>query len=189
MSRSSRRSQCSVPGLALLGVLGGLVRGRLEVGVAETAATAARDHRLLTDGDEVADQLAGVVVVDGRAGGHLEVEVRAGLAVSTGLRAATAGRRLEVMPEPEVPQGRLAGIDAQVDRAAASAVAAIRTAARHVGLLAEGRGPVAAVAGTDPDLHAVEEHQEESRTAVPAIRARRRRCQLDRVRGPASAYR
>ena len=72
MSRSSRRSQRSVAGLALLGVLGGLVGRRLEVGVAETAAAAARDHRLLADRDEVAEQLAGLVVVDGRAGRDVE---------------------------------------------------------------------------------------------------------------------
>ncbi len=153
-------------GLALLGVLGGLVGGRREVGVAEAAAAAARDHRLLADRDEVGDQLAGLVVVDGRPGRD-----RRGPGPSPALPwrreplAAAAGRRLEVVLEPEVAERRLAGIDPQVDRAAAPAVAAVRAAARDVGLPAEGRGPVAAVAGTDPDLHAVEEHQGDSRTA------------------------
>ena len=57
---------------ALLGVLGRLVGGGLEVGVAEAAAPAARDERRLADRDEVREQLAGLVVVDGRAGRDVE---------------------------------------------------------------------------------------------------------------------
>ncbi len=164
--------------LALLGVLGGLVGRRREVRVAEAAAAAARDHRLLAGGDEVGDQRAGLVVEDGRAGRDVEDEVVAGLAVAPRPLAAAAGRRLEVVLIPEVAQRRLAGIDAQVDRAAAAAVAAVGTAARDVRLAPEGRGPVAAVAGTDPDLHAVEEHRGHSRTAragsAPAAASQRR---------------
>ena len=100
-----------------------------------------------------------VVVDDRRTRRHLEDQVVAGLAVATRLRAATAGRGLEVVAVLEVAQRRLAGVDAQVDRAAAPAVAAVGSAARDVRLLAEGRGPVTAIAGADPDLHAVEEHR------------------------------
>ena len=150
--------------LALLGVLGGLVGGGLEVGVAEAAPPAAGDHRGLADRHEVGDQGTGLVVVDGRAGRNVEDEVVAGLAVPPGARAAAAGRRPEVVPVVEVAQRRLAGIDPQVDGSAATAVAAVGSAARDVGLLPEGRGPVAAIAGADPDLHAVEEHRGHSRT-------------------------
>ena len=59
----------------------------------------------------------------------------------------------------EVAQGRLARRRPAGGRAAAAAVAAVGAAARDVGLAAERRGPVAAVAGMDPDLHAVKEHR------------------------------
>ena len=159
MSRSSSRIQRFGPGLALLGVLGRLVGRGLEVRVAEAAAPAAGDHRALADGDEVRQQLPGLVDVDRRAGRNVEGQVVAGLAVPPGPRAATAGRRPEMVPVVEVAERRLAGIDAQVDRAAATAVAAIGSAARDVRLLPEGRGPVAAITGADPDLHPVEKHQ------------------------------
>ena len=56
------------PGLALLGVPRRLVGGRLEVRVAEAAATPARDHRPLPDRDEIGEQLPGVVAMDGGPG-------------------------------------------------------------------------------------------------------------------------
>ena len=134
------------------------------MGVAEAAPAAARHDRLLARGDEVGDQRVGFVVVDRGPGRHLQDEILAGLAVSPGPRAAAARRRLEVVAVLEVAQGRLPGIDAQQDRPATAAIAAVRSAARDVRLLAEGRGPVTAVAGMDPDLHAVEEHRGHSRT-------------------------
>ena len=100
-------------GLALLGVLGCLVGRGLEVRVAEAAAPAAGDHRALADGDEVRQQLPGLVGVDRRAGRDVEGQVVAGLAVPAGPRAATAGRRPEMVPVVEVAEGGLAGIDPQ----------------------------------------------------------------------------
>ena len=127
--------------------------------VAQTAAAAAGDHRLLADGHEVGDQRAGLVVDDGGPGRDVEDEVVAGLAVPPRAGAAAARRRLEVVAVLEVAQGRLAGIDAQVDRAAAAAVAAVGATARDMGLAPERRGAIAARAGMDPDLHAVKEHR------------------------------
>ena len=161
--------------LALLGVLRRLVGRGLEVRVAEPAATAAGDHRALADRDEVRQQRAGLVVVDRRAGRDVEGQVVAGLAVPSRLRPATTRRRAEVVPVIEVAQGRLAGVDPKVDRSATTAVAAVGAAARDVRLLPEGRGPVATIAGADPDLHAVEEHQPHSRTARRPGRPGRRR--------------
>ncbi len=151
--------------LTLLGVLRRLVGRGLEVRVAEPAATAAGDHRALADRDQVRHERAGLVVVDRRAGRHVEDQVVAGPTVPSRLRSAATRRRAEVVPMIEVAQGRLAGIDPKVDRPPATAVAAVGTAARNVRLLAEGRGPVTTIAGADPDLHAVEEHQPHSRTA------------------------
>ena len=77
-------------GLALLGVLGCLVGGGLEVRVAKAAAAAARDGRLLPGRDQVGDERAALVIDDGGAGRDLEDEVLAGLAVPARLRAAAA---------------------------------------------------------------------------------------------------
>jgi hypothetical protein len=148
-----------LPGLALLGVLWGLVRGRLEVGVAEAATPASRDGRPLAGRDQVRDEGAAGVIDDGRSRRHLEEQVLAGLAVAARLRAAAAGLGLEVVAVLEVAERGQTWVDANEYRAATTAVAAVWAAARHVRLLAEGRGPVTTIAGTDPDLHAVEEHR------------------------------
>ena len=161
-------------GLALLGVLRSLVGRRLEVGVAEAAAAATRDERRLADGDEVRQQLPGLIRIDRGAGRDVEVEVLAGRAMAPCPRSASAGRRPEVMAMTEVAQRRLAGIDAEIHRAAATAVAAVGSTAWDVRLLPEGRGPVATIAGADPDLHAVEEHRRHSRMGLPARTARDR---------------
>ena len=128
------------------------------MGVAEPAPSAARDHRHLARCHEVGDEGVRRVVVHGGARRDVEDEVAAGLAVPTRAVAATAGRRSKVVLVLEVPQRRLARVDAQVDRPATAAVTAIGTAPGDVCLTSEGRGPAAAIAGMDPDLHAVEEH-------------------------------
>ena len=160
--------------LALLGVLRRLVGRGLEVRVAEAAATAAGDHRTLADRDEVRHERAGLVVVDRRARRDVEDQVVAGLAVPSRLRAAAARASPGSGAGIEVAQGRLAGIDPEVDRSSPTAVAAVGAAARNMRLLSEGRGPVTTIAGADPDLHAVKEHRRHSRTApqVPSPSAR-----------------
>src|SRR4029079_5901198 len=103
-------------GRALLGVarrLGG--RGR-EVGVAEATLAAAGDHRRLADHDQVGEQRPGLVLVGGRAGRDVEVQVATRTAVALRALAAPAGRRLEVVPEAKVAQRRLADVNAEVDR-------------------------------------------------------------------------
>ena len=95
-------------GFALLGVLGRLVGRRLEVGVAEPAAPAAGDHRLLAGRDEVGEQGARLVVEHGGPGRHVEDQVVARLAVPARAGAAATGRRLEVVPVLEVAERGLA---------------------------------------------------------------------------------
>ena len=158
--------------LALLGVLRRLVGGRREVLVAEPAASTARDDRLLAGGDEVAQR---------------------GLPISSSKMAVPGGTsrtrsspalpwRRERSPRPpevalkwwlvlEVAERGLARIDPQVDGPAPAAIAAVGTAARNVGLLPEGRRTVAARAGTNPDLYAVEEHAGPSSHGPPGPEA------------------
>ena len=81
MSRSSRREPSLLPRLALLGVHRGLMRGGREMGVAEAAATAARDHEALLRDDEVREEVAARRIEDDRAGWHVELQVTAGLAM------------------------------------------------------------------------------------------------------------
>ena len=147
-------------GLAALGVLGRLVGGGLEVGVAEAAPAAAGDlsascpasTRSATSSPVASSKIA----VPGGTVRTRSSPARPCLR-DPDPRPPAVGP--EVMGVAEVAQGRLAGVDLQADRAAAAAVAAVRAAARDVGLPPERRGTVAAVAGMDPDLHAVKEHR------------------------------
>src|SRR5439155_2917042 len=137
------REPALLPGLALLGVPRGAMRGGREVDVTETAAPAARDHDLLVAGHEVRDQLA--VREDRGARRDWQHDVAAGLAVPARAAALPAGVGPEVVLEAVIDEGRLAGIDAQVDGSAATSVATIRSAARDVGLTPEARCPVPAI--------------------------------------------
>ena len=166
-----------LPGLALLGVLRRLVGGRLEVGVAEPAATAAGDHHLLSGGDQIGEELVRGVVEDRGAGRNAHHEVMARRTVAPRALAPTAVRRLEVVAVLEVAQGRLAGIHGEVHRTASTAIPAVRSAARDVRLAPEGRRAVAAVTGTDVDLDAVEEHRGHCPTAPATGRDAGRRSE------------
>ena len=111
---------------------------------------------------EVGQQIAGVAVEDGRARRDRQIDVAAGPAVTLGARAGTAGGRPEVVLEAEVLERRLAHVDPQVDRPAATPVAAVRPAAWHVGLASERGRPGAAFARGDPDRDVVKEHRRRS---------------------------
>jgi hypothetical protein len=89
-----------------------------------------------------------------------------------------------VMPMLEVAKRGLAGIDPDVHRAAATAITPIGSASRDVGLAAERRRARTTIAGTDPDLHPVEEHRGHCRTAD-----RRSRSYPSGPRRPAAASR
>ena len=131
-------------------------------------ATTTGDHQSLLLERPVAEQLAGLVVEDARAGRDLEDQVVAGLAVLSLSEATAAGRGLEVVGVAEVAQARLAGVDGQVDGTAAAAVAAVGTAAGYVGLTPERGSAVTAVAAVDEDLRLGRETWLNSRTPLRA---------------------
>ena len=164
-------------GLAPLRMPRSLVRGGCEVDVAQAAAASARDHDLLADRDEVGDQLAAREVDDPGAGRDRQVQVLASLAVPLRPLAAAAGRRREGVPVAEVMEGRLAGVDPQVDRAAPAAVPAVGAAARNVRLAAHRGRAVTAGTGANRDADIVEEHRRHCRTAPPEVRLRSSRWQ------------
>ena len=158
-------------GLAPLGVLRRLVGGRREVGVAEAAAAAPRDHRLLPDRDEVGDQLAGLVVVDGRAGRD-----RRGTGRRRPCRGACSRRRgRRAWPRSGACSGSRGASSGRHRRADGSSRRGRRRRRRG---RRGARGPrwrnVAApsppVAGAHEDLDMVEEH----RRSIVALRRPRR---------------
>src|SRR5262249_56673805 len=69
----------------------------LEMGVAEAALAAARDHRPLTYIGEVCEQGLAVLLVDLRAGRHLEHDIVAARAVAVLAHAAAAVFGLEML--------------------------------------------------------------------------------------------
>ena len=84
--------------------------------------------------------------------------------MALGAGPAPSGLGAEVVLVAEVEERGQARVDPQDDAAAAAAVAAVGTAPGDVRLAPEGRCAVAAVAGADPDLDAVEEHRGDCRT-------------------------
>jgi hypothetical protein len=88
--------------------------------------------------------------------------------MSLGSLTAAAGLGPEVVPVLEVAEGRLARVDRQSDRAASTAVPAVRAASRHVGLAPERGRPGTAITGPDPDPHPVQEHRSEYGTRSAA---------------------
>src|SRR6185369_11717353 len=115
----------------------------------------------------------GCEVTNDRARRHAEIQVVARFAVFLGTRATTARFGTEVALVAEVAEHRLARIYAHVDAAAAAAVAAIGTAARHVRLMPEARCTVAASPGADGDRYFIEEHWFESYARLPSRDDRR----------------
>ena len=109
--------------------------------VAQTAATAAADHHPLVAGHEIGDQVGGRQVAHHRPRRNQQIQVLARLAVPLRPLTASPGLGPEVVPEAVVAQHRLARVDAEIDAAAASAVAAVWPAARDVRLAAESSTP------------------------------------------------
>ena len=144
--------------LAVLRVLRGLVGRGLEVCVAEAAAPATTDDGGLPGHDQVGDEGAGFVVVDGRPRWHVEDHVLPGRTVAALAFAPAARGRPEMVLVAKITQRGLAGVHPQMNGAAATAVSAVWATPRNVSLLAKRRGSVTARAGADPDLHAIEKH-------------------------------
>ncbi len=126
------------------------------MGVAEAAVAATRERDFLTDLSQVGDEMFAVRVEDLRAGWDLEYGVGAFGAGSIGAHAMGSGLRLEMLLVAIVDQ-RIQPADAFGDDvAAASAVAAVRTAELDEFLAAERQAAGAAVARTYVNLGGIE---------------------------------
>jgi hypothetical protein len=150
------------PALLPLGALGAdarrLVGGVLESRVALAAEPALRHQQLLALGFQVAQQRAVVSMVDQRADRHVDDHiVRAGAGFEPTLaRSPPGGAEVDLVRHVGKRRQLMAG--AQVDRAAASAVAARRSSARHLLLAAKRDDAVAPLAGADADCVFVLKH-------------------------------
>ncbi len=136
------------------------VGGRRERRVAAPAAAAPRDQHAFAGVCEVRerDQVVGGLFVHDRAGRHFEHQVRAVVAGAIRSQPVLPALGLEFGMEPVGDERVLVGAGDEVDRTAVSAVAAVRSAARHELLAAKAQAAVAAVACFDLDINFIDEH-------------------------------
>src|SRR5690242_21789649 len=129
-----------------------------EVLIAPPAAATMCDQHALARGSEIGDSRA-LIVEDQRADGNLQNHVRAGMtsAVRAFPVAAAIGFELAIVAVPQ--QRVVVRVRFEIDAAAMSAVAAGRTAARHVFFTPEGDAAVAAIAGFHEYFGFINEHR------------------------------
>ncbi len=138
------------------------VRARLEVQVAEPALAALGDERARAVVIEIGDELAGVGVGDHGADRHAQHDVVGAVAVLVGAASVLAALRAMDAREAVIDERVDVAIGDGKDAAAAPAVAAVRSAARHVFLASKRRGAVAAVAGDHFDIRFIDEFHDVS---------------------------
>ncbi len=145
--------------LAGIGAAGRLVGRGGEASVASPSPAAGRDEQTLAVGEDLAEHLAALLVVDDGAERHRDLEV---LALPAGLVGALAVPpalgRVE-RGEAEVVEGVAVGEADEVDRSPVPSVAAGGAAAGDVLLAAERHDAVATPPGADVDSGFVEENQ------------------------------
>ena len=145
-------------GLAGLVFGGRLMGGSGKSGVALAAAPAARDEEPLAGSRKIVQALAGGLVVNHGADGHLEVDR---VAFGPGAIAAfsvAAALRFVLGIKTELDEGVLVLRGYQEDIAAAAAIAAAGAAARNILLAAKGQATVAAIPGFYQDASFIDEH-------------------------------
>src|SRR5215470_6160429 len=107
------------------------------MGVAEAALAAARDHRPLSHVGEVGEQGLAVLLVDLRAGRHVEHDIVAVRAVAVLAHAAAAVPGFEMLLVAVIDE-RIEPVDRLHDHVAAlAAVAAVARADIHLGFIEE----------------------------------------------------
>src|SRR5262245_36418933 len=160
-------------GLAGIGMARRTVGRTLEMGVAEAALAAARDHRPLTYIGEVCEQGLAVLLVDLRAGRHLEHDIVAARAVAVLAHAAAAVLGFEMLLVAVIDE-RVEPVDRLYDHVAAlAAVAAVRPAELNEFLAPERHAAVPAVARAHVGLGFIEEFHD-ARYAIMDAKIRER---------------
>ena len=154
--------QLERPRLAFLSGLpfaGRLMSSGGEEAVALAAPAALCDDHLLPINEDLGEDLAGRCVADYSAGRHRENHVLARLSALVRAHAVLAALRDPAIAVGIVEQRREIPVAANDDVAAASTVAAVRTAHRHAMLSAERRASRASGARFNSDYYAINEHR------------------------------
>src|SRR5262245_52182385 len=108
------------------------MRRRLEMNVAESTSAAPSDDRLLVGRGEISQELAALVVPDDRAGRNVDDQRPTLFSVPLLAPSRSSGFCLESARKLELQQAREIGLGSQNDIATATAIAAVRTAPRHI---------------------------------------------------------
>src|SRR5262249_24255326 len=138
--------------LAGIGMARRTVGRALKMGVAETAVTAARDHRPLTHGAEVGQQCLAVFRIDLRSGRHLQHDVRALCPMSLLAHARATVLGFEG-PLVAVIYKCVEAVDGRYDHATSfAAISSVRSAELDKFLPPERHAAVPAVARADIHL-------------------------------------
>ena len=144
--------------LAVGGLAGGLVPGRLEVGIAEAPGAAPGRHERLPRLNQVYQHLVGPGVLHHRAGRYPDNNALPVGAVLVAARTVAAPPGLIYAVVVDVLEGGQLGVHLEDHVSPTPPVAARRPAFGDILLPAECDDPVAAVAGFDDDPGIVDEH-------------------------------
>ena len=124
---------------------------------AEAVETASGDQQPLAVTHQVADKLAGLILVDNRADRHLDHEIITRLACPVATRPVGAALCEELAGMAKIHKRIHATVRFQQDTAAITAITAVGTAERYVLLAPETDTAIATVPGTHLDCHFVDE--------------------------------
>ena len=178
--------------LALAAVLGDArraARARREARVALSADATARDDELLAGSHEVGDRRIRRAVDHDRSRWQEKDPVRTGSPGALPPRAGLAGLGPGLVRETEISEGAELWVHAEHDVATLSAVAAIGSASRDVGLAAERDHATSAVAALDHEPRAIEEHLDPRERSHERSHAEVRRVACDPLEEPLHAER
>ena len=129
----------------------GTVGGTLETGVAQPVKAAPCHQQPLAVTHQITDQLTGILLVHEGSHGHLDDEVRTGLAGTVLAHPVLAAFRQKFTAMPEIGQGIHGAIGFKIDTAAVTAITTVRTAEGNVLLAPETDAAIPAVSGAHLD--------------------------------------
>src|ERR1051326_609863 len=127
--------------------------------VAVSAASALCNKNSLIGFDEVVQQFAGRIIVNGSPDSDPDFEIFTGSARAVTAFAVPAALRTEYMIEPELQQRVFVRIRDKINTAAVAPITTARPAPWHELLSPEGNRTVSAVAGSHRNLRFIDKHK------------------------------
>jgi hypothetical protein len=128
--------------------------------VAFAATAASGNDNALAGSGQIADQFAGSRVLNNSSNRDVDHPIIAALPVAVATHAVLAASRLVLFLITQIEQGRELRIGDHDDIAARPAVAAVRSAARHILLPPKTHAPTPAVTGENADLSFIDKLHE-----------------------------